>query len=76
MTRTLQDAFDEAAKLPQGEQEALAAFILEELRAERRRSDLLAGSPDKLAALANEALAEHRRGETKPFEADGDLQDD
>jgi hypothetical protein len=76
MTQSLQDAFDEAAKLPQGEQEAIAAFILEELKAEKRWSDLLSGSSGKLDALANEALAEHRRGETKPLEADGDLQDD
>ena len=62
MVRSLKDAFDRVSKLPPEQQEEFAAFIAEELAADKRWSDLLARSPDKLAALADEALAEHRRG--------------
>lgn len=76
MTKSLQDAFEEASKLPQSEQEAIAAFILEEMHAEKRWADLLARSPEKLAAMADEALAEDRNGQTKPFNSDRDLAND
>lgn len=76
MTKSLEDAFNEAAKLPRHEQEQFAAFIKEELASEQRWTEALSRSQDQLAALADEALAEHRRGETKPFEADRDLAHD
>ena len=60
MTRTLEQAFAEAAKLSEPEQEALAAWILEELASERRWQDAFARSADVLERLADEALAEHR----------------
>jgi hypothetical protein len=36
MTKLLEEAFAEASKLPEPEQDALAAVILEELASERR----------------------------------------
>ena len=75
MVRSLQEAINHISKLPPEQQEEFAAFIAEELAAEKRWADLLARSPGKLAALADEALTEHRRGETKPFESDRDLED-
>jgi hypothetical protein len=75
MVRALKDAFDKINELPPEQQEAFASFILEELAAEQRWSDVLAKSKSKLGALANEALNEYRRGQTKPFETDGDLTD-
>ena len=64
MTKLLQRAFDEASKLPEGEQDALGRVLLEELASERRWGELFAGSEDLLAELADQALAEHRAGRT------------
>ena len=59
---------EEAAKLPEQEQERLGKWILEELASERRWDELLADSPDKLAGLAKQALAEHRAGRTQELD--------
>ena len=67
MTKLLEKAFAEAAKLSQEEQDAVATLLLEELASERRWNEAFAKSQDKLAALADEALAEFDRGETKPL---------
>ena len=68
MTKLLQRAFDEASKLPEGEQDALGRILLEELASERRWEELFAGSGDLLAELADEALAEHRAGRTEKLD--------
>ena len=68
MTELLQKAIREIEKLPSEEQDALAAWILAELAAERRWTQVLARSQDALAQLAQEALEEHRRGETQPLD--------
>jgi hypothetical protein len=65
MTKLLEEAFAEAAKLPEQEQDALAAVILEELASERRWDQAFADSADLLAQLADQALAEHRAGKTQ-----------
>ncbi len=67
MTKLLEKAFAEAAKLPKEQQDAVAALILQELTSEHRWAEAFARSQDKLAALADEALAEFGRGETKPL---------
>jgi hypothetical protein len=64
MTKLLEEAFAEASKLPEQEQDALAAAILEELASERRWDQAFADSADLLAQLADQALAEHRAGKT------------
>jgi hypothetical protein len=71
MTRLLEEAFAEASKLPESEQETLAAWILEELAAERRWNQTFADSPDLLAQLADEALAEHRHRRTRTLDPEG-----
>lgn len=70
VTKLLKKAFDEASKLPEAEQEALGRILLNELASERRWEDLFAGSPDLLAELADQALAEHRAGRTKKLDPD------
>ena len=70
MTKLLEEAFDETAKLPDDEQDALAQAVLAELVSERRWDELFAGSTDVLSELAEEALAEHRAGRTKPLDPD------
>ena len=70
MTRLLEEAFAEASKLSASEQEALGAWILEEIASERRWDRSFDGSADILAKWADEALAEHRQGETLPLDPD------
>ena len=62
VTRLLEQAFAEAAELPEQEQDSLATIILKELAAERRWEKAFAGSEDALAELADEALDDFREG--------------
>ncbi|MSQ92974.1 MAG: hypothetical protein EXR98_00290 [Gemmataceae bacterium] len=68
MTTLLQTAFTEAAKLSDSEQEVLASRLLAELAAEDDFDRDIARTSDKLAALAREALAEHRAGQTEALD--------
>jgi hypothetical protein len=70
MTKALRDAFAEAEKLPESEQHQLAAAIRAEIAADLAWEGRLAASGDALTALADEALAQHRSGRTRPFNAD------
>jgi hypothetical protein len=67
MTRLLEKALAEVAKLPASEQDAVAALVLEELASEKRWAESFAKSQDTLAKLAEEALSEHAAGRTKPL---------
>ncbi len=67
MTNLLEKAISEAAKLPEQEQDALAAILLEEIASEQRWSKAFATSQDTLAKLAEDALAEHAAGRTRPL---------
>jgi hypothetical protein len=68
MTELLEKAFAEASKLPQEAQDMLAEMLLVDLAAEEKWDETFANSQDKLARLANEALAEYRDGKTKKLE--------
>lgn len=70
MEKLLEKAFKEASDLPEEEKEAFAAFILEELRQEKRWEELYKKSPEKLQQLANEALKEYRQGNTEMLDPD------
>lgn len=70
MTKALERAFKAAASLPDAEQDALAAAILEDLAAEERWARSLAENPAKLERLADEALAEDAGGRTAPLDPD------
>jgi hypothetical protein len=67
MTKLLEKALQEVKKLPASEQDAMAAIVLEELASEQRWAESFARSQDKLAKLAEEALAEYKAGRTKPL---------
>ena len=67
MTDLLAKALTEVKKLPPSEQDALAAMLLQELATEQRWTESFAKSQDVLEKLAQEALAEHRAGLTKPL---------
>lgn len=60
MTKRLEHAFAEAAKLPDAEQDTLAQWVLDELASERRWDRAFAASGDALSKLAEEAFGEHR----------------
>jgi len=70
MTKLLEKAFKEAKKLPEIEQNALAKWMLEELKSEKKWEKLFAESEDVLEKLAEEALSEHRSGKTKRLNID------
>ena len=70
MTELLKKAFTEASKLPEAEQDAFARWLLEELASEKCWDEAFAKSEDLLRELADEALAEHRAGKTKPLNPD------
>lgn len=65
MTDLLEKAFEEAAKLPPDEQDAIASLLLAELESERRWDERFAGSQDELAQLAEQALEEDDAGRTE-----------
>lgn len=68
MTKLMDSAISEIAKLPEPEQDVLAVILLEEIASERRWSESFAKSRDALAKLAEEALAEYTAGRTTPLE--------
>ena len=70
MTKALKEAFEAASLLPEPEQDALAAAIVQELAADERWEAALAATPDALARLAAEALAEHRAGRSQALDPD------
>ncbi len=67
MTKLLEETIAAVAKLPDEDQDAIAALVLEQVAAEKRWAELFAGSQDQLAQLADEALREFRSGKTEPF---------
>jgi hypothetical protein len=68
MTELLKKAFDAVSKLPPETQDAIASRMLMELNDERRWDEAFAGSQDKLARLADEAIEEFKAGKTLPLE--------
>jgi hypothetical protein len=64
----LQQAFDEASRLPTAEQDLLATRLLAELAVEDEFDRTIAANSDKLAGLAREAIAEHRAGLTEELD--------
>ena len=68
MTKQLELAFAEAAKLPPKEQDRLAEWLLAELASDKRWNQLFAESQEVLETLATEALNEHRCGLTQELD--------
>jgi hypothetical protein len=70
MTRLLEQAFAEAARLAPADQDALAAAILAEMQAEPHWQAALGRSLEGLAGLAREAVEEYRAERTEPLDPD------
>ena len=68
MSDRLERAFREAGKLPAREQDAFAEFLLAELEDDREWTRQFISSSEGLAKLADEALAEHKKGLTLPLD--------
>ncbi|MBD1879013.1 MULTISPECIES: hypothetical protein [unclassified Coleofasciculus] len=68
MTKLLEQAIARVMQLPETEQDAIAAFILEELEDEACWDRAFSQSQDMLAKLAAEALAEDRAGKTQELD--------
>jgi hypothetical protein len=68
MTELLERAIAQLKTRSFDEQNAIAAMILEELEDEQRWDDSFARSPDLLAKLAAEAMAEHHAGKTQELD--------
>lgn len=67
MTQLLDKAVSAASKLPEPEQDALAAILLAEIESERRWTESFEKSQDLLSELAAEARAELASGKTAAF---------
>jgi hypothetical protein len=67
MTTLLKQAFEEATKLPDVEQNALAKWLLDELESEKRWEQSFSESEDVLEKLADEALAAKKLGRATPL---------
>ena len=65
MTKALETVFAELNKLPSSEQDTIAHLIMEDLLWEQK----LHTTSDNLLKLANEALDEHKNGNTEPSES-------
>jgi len=70
MTTLLGKALERVGALPQEEQDAIASQILDSLADEEAWKKRFAAKRDRLRQLAQEALNEDDRGETRPL---GDL---
>ena len=68
MTELLERAIATLQTLPESEQKAIAAMILEEIENDRRWDESFSRSPNILAKLAASAMAEYRAGKTQELD--------
>jgi hypothetical protein len=68
MTTLLQQAFAEASKLSDAEQDLLATWLLTELTSGDEFDQAIASSAHKLSGLARDAIAEDRSGMTEELD--------
>jgi hypothetical protein len=70
MGKLLERAIEEAHTLPEAEQEALGALLLEEIESERRWDELFSRPSTVIERMAQEAHEEHEAGRTTPLDPD------
>ncbi len=68
MTELLERAIAQLKIRPVDQQNAIATMILEELEEEAKWDQSFARSPDLLAKLASEAMAEYHTGKTQELD--------
>jgi DNA phosphorothioation-dependent restriction protein DptG len=64
MSNIIEQMFQKIVQLPESDQEAIAAIVLQEIESQQRWDELFArpNSADVLSRMADEALAEARAG--------------
>jgi hypothetical protein len=70
MSNLLDEAYAAAKQLPEQDQEAIGAWLLAEIDADRRWEELLAQPSDVIERMADRALEDHRLGRTLPLDPD------
>ena len=70
MTELLERVIARLQTLPESEQDAIAAMVLEEIEDDRRWDESFSRSPDILAKLAASAMAEYRAGKTQELDSE------
>lgn len=70
MSQLMEQALEKARQLPEHDQEAIAAIILQEIESEQQWNELFARpeSADLLARMADGALAEAKAGRAVRFD--------
>jgi hypothetical protein len=68
MTKLLKKAFNQASKLPDSLQDAIAAIVLEELEDERKWETTFTNSQQPLSKLAAKVRTDIKKGKTLPFD--------
>jgi hypothetical protein len=68
MNKRLEHALAELTRLPEDEQEVIAALILQEIAAERAWDERFERTGSKLADLARRAREQYQLGETSALE--------
>lgn len=69
MTELLSRAIALLQALPESEQDAMAAMIMEEIEDEQRWDESFSRSPNILEKLAASAMAEYSAGQTQELDA-------
>ena len=70
MSQLVEQAFEKVRRMPEHDQEAIAAIILQEIESEQRWDALFARpeSADLLSRMADEALADARAGRARKLD--------
>jgi hypothetical protein len=69
MSNLLDEACAAAKELPEQEQEAIGAWLLAEIDADRKWDELFAKPSEVIERMADKALEDHRRGRTRPLDS-------
>ena len=70
MTKLLDKAFQEASKLPETTQNAIAKWIVEEMEDAKKWEASFAETEDILEQLADKALLDEKQGKTKMLDVE------
>jgi hypothetical protein len=68
MSNLLDQAYAAAKELPEQDQEAIGAWLMAEIDADRKWDELFAQPSEVIERMADEALEDHRRGRTRPLD--------
>ena len=68
MSKLLDEAYAAAKELPEQEQEAIGAWLLAEIDADRKWDELFAQPSEVIERMADKAIEDHRRGRTRLLE--------